>query len=203
MKEAFGKDGARRLRGAWLMLAACTLTAIALIAGTQQYLAKERRDAANGGRRLQEARARLDNIRREQENFAQSAETYRSLQARGVMQGERRLDLVELMNALRGRHQIASVDYEIAPQRPLALGGDRTFPGVDILSSRVRLRVRALHEGDLLDFIDALSAFPQGFHPVDRCNVRRLETPATEPLHPHVEAECTLEWITMKEKRGA
>jgi hypothetical protein len=59
-----------------------------------------------------------------------------------------------------------------------------------------------LHEGDLLDFIDALSQSRQGFYPVDRCVIRRLETKGEDAVQPRVEAECTLEWITLKEKRA-
>jgi hypothetical protein len=36
----------------------------------------------------------------------------------------------------------------------------------------VSVKLRALHEGDVLDFIDALAASRQGFYPVDRCVMR-------------------------------
>jgi hypothetical protein len=67
----------------------------------------------------------------------------------------------------------------------------------------VKLKARALHEGDILSFIDALTRNPQGFYPVDRCSMRRIEVADPESLAPRVEADCTLEWITLKEKRGA
>jgi hypothetical protein len=75
------------------------------------------------------------------------------------------------------------------------------FASVDVLASRVKLKARALHEGDLIGFVDGLARTAQGFYPVDRCLVRRMEAPA-ETLQPRVEAECTLEWITLKEKRA-
>jgi hypothetical protein len=71
---------------------------------------------------------------------------------------------------------------------------------MDVLASRVKLRVRALHEGDVFAFLSALSQTPQGFYPVDRCLLRRVDN-ALETLQPHVEADCTLEWITLREKR--
>ena len=66
----------------------------------------------------------------------------------------------------------------------------------------MKLRARALHEGDLLAFIDDLTQTPQGFYPVDKCIIRRVEAPA-DTIQPRVEAECTLEWVTLREKRGA
>lgn len=66
----------------------------------------------------------------------------------------------------------------------------------------MKLRARALHEGDILGFLDELSRSRQGFYPVDRCDLLRMEAPVDE-LQPHVQAECTLEWITLKDKRHA
>jgi len=192
MNQVFTREGMRRLRGAWILLAASLAAAAILIGGTQAYLEKERRDAVGGNRRLQDARARVDNIRRERDSLEESAAIFRTM-----------LDLVELMNELRRQHHIFSVDYEIAPQRPLALSGSRSFPSIEIAASRVTLRARALHEGDALAFIQALGESRQGFHPVDRCVMKRVDGATSGALQPRVEAECSLEWITMKEKRVA
>src|SRR6188472_1019382 len=153
MSQVFSREGTRRLRTAWILLAASIAAGVVLIGGTQVYLQKEERDARGSERRLKEARSRLDKIRVERDNLAESAAIYRSLIARGLMQPERRLDLVELMNGLRTQYRIFSVDYEMAPQRTLPLAGNRAFPAVEILASRVMLRIRALHEGDVLGFI--------------------------------------------------
>ncbi len=199
MKQLFGAEGRRRMRSAWIVLVASAAISAVLIGGTHVYLQTEKRDAAGGNRRLQEARTRVDNLRRERASLEESAAIFRTLLSRGLMQPERRLDLVELLNGLRTTHRIASVDYEIAPQRALPLTGE-TFPAVDIVASRVTLKARALHEGDVLDFIDALGASEQGFHSIDRCVFKRIDGAATTS-QPRVEADCTLEWITMKEKR--
>jgi len=203
MSQVFSREGTRRLRTAWILLAASTAAAVVLIGGTQVYLQKEERDARGSERRLREARTRLDKIRVERDNLAESAAIYRSLIARGLMQPERRLDLVELMNGLRTRYRILSVDYEMSPQRTLQLAGNRTFPSVDILSSRVTLRLRALHEGDVLTFLQAIGADSQGFHPIDRCTMKRIGSPPGNVVQPRVEADCALEWITMKDKGSA
>ena len=80
--------------------------------------------------------------------------------------------------------------------------GGRIFPAVDVLSSRVTLRMRALHEGDILGFVEALAASRQGFFPLDRCQLKRMEA-AADTLQPRVEAECAFEWITLKEKNAS
>jgi hypothetical protein len=201
MKQIFTREGLVALRVSWIFLAAAILGAAGIISGSQWYYDKEKRDIANTGRRLQEARTRVESARRERDNLVESSEVFRTLVERGLLQSERRLDLVELVNQLRARHQLAALDYEIAPQRTLQLSGGRVFASVDVLASRVKLKARALHEGDLIGFVDGLARTAQGFYPVDRCLVRRMEAPA-ETLQPRVEAECTLEWITLKEKRA-
>jgi hypothetical protein len=132
-----------------------------------------------------------------------SPEVFHTLVERGMLQGERRLDLVELVNALRARHQLSTLDYEVAPQRLLQLAGGRTFASIDVLASRVKLKARALHEGDIIAFIDSLTRTPQGFYPVDRCVMRRVEAPNPDSIQPRVEAECSLEWITLRERKKA
>lgn len=202
MSQVFTKSGLVALRAQIVLLVVAIAAGAGIVAGSRLYAEKERRESADAGRRLQEARTRLDAARRERDLLAQSSEIFRALTERGLLQGEQRMDLVELVNQLRSRHQLAALDYEIAPQRPLQFASGRYFGSIDVLASRVKLRARALHEGDLLGFLEDLTQTPQGFYPVDKCTLRRVEAPA-DTLQPRVEAECTLEWITLREKRGA
>jgi len=201
MSQVFSRPGLTALRVPIAMLALAIAASGAIVAGAKWFAEKERRTSAESGQRLQEARLRLDIARRERDNLVQSAEVFRTLVERGLLQGESRLDLVELVNSLRARHQLAALDYEIAPQRPLTLAGGRSFGSVDVLASRVKLRARALHEGDLLGFIDDLTQTPQGFYPIDKCTIRRIDA-APDSLQPRIESECTLEWITLRERGG-
>ena len=116
MKQIFGPEGRRQLRASWIILVAAIVSAAGFVFGTTQYLQKEKRDAAGGMRRLQEATARVEAIRRERDSLEHSIEVFRTLVERGVMQPERRLEVIEMVNALRARHRIVSVDYEMAPQ---------------------------------------------------------------------------------------
>lgn len=202
MSQIFSAEGRRALAMSWALLALALLAGAGIVAGSHWYANKEKLDAANSSRLLQEARTRLDGARRERDSLQESADVFRTLVERGMLQGERRLDLVELVNSLRAKYQIPALDYEVAPQRPLQLAGGHVFNSVDVLASRVKIKARALHEGDLLGFIDALSRNQQGFYPVDRCTMRRVEAPGADSIQPRVEAECTLEWITLKEKHA-
>lgn len=202
MSQVFTRPGLAALRTQIILLVVAIAAGAGIVFGSRLYADRERRDSADAGQRLQDAHGRLESARRERDLLMQSSEVFRALTERGLLQGEHRMDLVELVNLLRSRHQLAALDYEIAPQRPLQFASGRYFGSIDVLASRVKLRARALHEGDLLGFIDDLTQTPQGFYPVDKCVLRRVEA-APDTIQPRVEAECTLEWVTLREKRGA
>jgi hypothetical protein len=176
---------------------------VGIVLGTSWYRDREKAESIAYERKVRDARAKLDAVRRERESLQQSVDVFRTLVDRGLLQGERRLELVEMINALRTRYHLFALEYDVAPQRPLALAGSRAFTSVDVLASRVKLRARALHEGDIVEFIETLTQSRQGFYPVDHCTLRKLGTVPADALQPRVEAECALEWITLKEKPGA
>ena len=202
MKQIWTREGSRALRASWAILVASIAIAVGMVAGSHWFMERQKRESAALAKRTGEGRARVETARRERDSLEQSSDVFRTLVERGLLETERRLDLVELLNGLRVRHQLFSLDYEIGAQRPLTLSGGVSLTAVDVLASRVRLRARALHEGDMLDFIEALSQSRQGFYPVERCHMKRVEPRGNEALEPRVEADCTLEWITLKEKRG-
>lgn len=201
MSQVFNAEGVRQLKFSWAMLAVAIIGGAAIVYGSHLYTEKEKRDSADSAHRLREARSRVESARRERDNLQQSADVFRTLVDRGMLSNESRLDVVELVNSLRVRYNVL-LDYEISPQRPLALPGGRVFQSIDVLASRVKLKARALHEGDMLGFIDALENNPRGFYPVDHCTMRRLEVAEPTSLQPRVEADCTLEWITLKDKHA-
>jgi hypothetical protein len=202
LSAVFSRAGTRRLQGSWLMLGLAIACAVALGIGGKLYLEHEKRTRLTSAQKLEQARSRLETARRERDNLRESADIFRTLVDRGILQGERRLDMVELINGLRTREQLFALDYEIAPQRALPLPGGRAYPAVEVLASRVKLRMRALHEGDVLGFVEGLTASRQGFFPLDRCTMRRMESINPDALAPRVEAECTFEWITLKDKNA-
>lgn len=202
MSVVFSKPGFRELRGSWALLVVAIVAAAGLAVGGKLFLEHDKRQRLSSSRQLQEAQARLDVARRERDNLNESADIFRTLVARGLLQSERRLEMVELLNGLRARHELFGLDYEISPQRPLQFPGGRVFPAVDVLASRVKLRMRALHEGDVVGVIEGLAQSRQGFYPFDRCALRRVEVLSPDAIQPRVEAECAFEWITLREKNA-
>lgn len=199
MRTIFSREGFQVLRASWILLALSLLATIAIGAGGHWATERDKREGGQAQKRVAEARSRLDGARRERDNLTESAEVFRALVDRGILQDERRLDLIELVSELRKRHGLLALEYEILPQRPLP---GATFASVEVLASRVKLTARALHEGDVLGFVDDLARSPRGLYPVDRCILRRVDDSSGLAMRARVEAECSLEWITIREKKG-
>lgn len=203
MSILFSKEGTRSLRLAWVVLAIAIVAAAALAWGSFQYLQTEKRALVTTKRLLGEAQGRVDVAKRERGDLDASSAIFQDLLKRGILQEENRLDLIERLDRLKERHRLLGLDYEIGAQRPLPLAGGRVFSAVDVLGSRVRVRVLALHEGDALAFLEDFARPPRGFNPQGRCSMRKLDAGSETTANPRVEADCTYEWITLKDKRGA
>ena len=202
MNQVFTSPGFRALRVAWALLAV-SITAMAVLAFTSQwFLERERVDGVSSERKLREAQARVEGAKRERDDLRASSVIFAELVGRGFLQEEKRLEFVERLEQLRGQFRLAGLQYEIAPQRPLVLAGSRVFNTVEVLASRVKLRMVALHEGDLLGFVNAVDRPAKGFQHVVRCDLHRLDA-APNSAAPRVEGECLLDWVSMREKRGA
>jgi len=200
MNAVFSKEGSKALRGAWIVLALAVAFGAALAYGSYWYLQQEKKDTVASTRRLQEAKARTEAVRRELEDLRTSSKVFQGLLDRGVLQEERRLDFIERLDQLKTTHRLASLEYDIDPQRVLPLAGGRVFNSLDVMGSRVKLRFKALHEGDALAFLEDLSSPPRGFNAMSRCHLFRIERAGGDLASPRVEANCTLEWISLRDK---
>jgi hypothetical protein len=214
MSVIFSSDGFKALRFAGATAIAATGVAIFLIGGSYWYWQAETRNDATSSRSIQEARQRVEKARRERDDLRDSAQNYKALAARGVFVTEQRLELIETLNALKNRHKMVDLQYEVQPQRPLRTRNGMTFPAVDVLGSRIKLKLNTLHDGDLVAFLDEFPRLNRGLFPLDRCTIKRAgeagrETDVSADSQIEVAAgaqltaECTLEWITLHDKSRA
>jgi hypothetical protein len=216
------KEGFGALKFSYLVLAAGVGVAAFLVAGSYLFWQSEKSSNVQSQRRLNDAQSRLANAKQERDDLRNSEDTYNALLGRGVFIPEKRLDLLDAMEALRKRHGITSLEYTVGTQRPLKLAGGTSISAVEALGSRIVLKANALHDGDMLAFLDEFSRMQRGLFPIERCAVGRnakavvsvvAPSPSTpredgEPAPPPtaltsaIEAECALEWITLVDKRA-
>lgn len=200
MNAIFSKEGFRALRFSWIALALALAASAALAAGSYWYLQKEKRQNISAAERLKVAKARAEAIKREIEDMRASSEIFQDLLDRGVLQEERRLDFIERLDRLKSDHKLDSLEYEIEPQRVLTLAGGRVFNSLDVMGTRVKLRFKALHEGDALAFLEDLAKPARGFNAMSSCHLQGVEGVGENVTSPRVEGSCALERISLKDK---
>lgn len=147
--------------------------------------------------------ARLARAREEEQELRAKIGGFEALRARGYIGPEKRLDWVEAIARIKASRRLSKLDYEFAPQRPVdaaILPDGAAAGGFLIMASQMRMQVRLLHEGELLGFLAELRDAVRAMLQVRSCTLERLPPDRSERgSNAQLKAECTLEWITLRE----
>ena len=206
MAAPLTKDDFRRIRLS--LAAAVVMIAVGgaiVFASMQMNQAEKKSKTAAQAKRL-DSQGKLARARDEEAEIKKKIARYNELSARGVFGEEHRLDWVEHIRAIKNERKLFDIQYEITPQQTIDAA---TLPGAsasyEFLSSTMQMRMKLLHEEDLLNFIADLRGTAQAFIRVRRCDVERLPkaTGESRGLPPQLAAECTIEWITVRERKSA
>ena len=146
--------------------------------------------------------AKLARAREEQAELRDKIGRFQAIMARYIGP-EQRLDWTEAIARIKAAHRIFKLEYEFAPQRPVdaaILPGGGTAGGFEIMASQMRMQVELLHEGELLAVLDELRNAVQAIIQVRSCSMDRITSVRSDRgNNANVKAECTLEWITLRE----
>lgn len=153
------------------------------------------REQTTANRQLMEFEGKLRQVREEENEIRQKSLIFTDLNARGVIGEEKRLDWAELLKDIRDQYRLLDVQYEIAPQQILDAKGDSDY---SFRSSTMRLRMKLLHEYDLIHFLNELRRSAKALVCVRSCNVSRISrNDRAQGEFAHLIAECQLEWVTI------
>lgn len=184
------------------------LVAMALVGGGSVWSSLQARQA--GEKAFREAAAankdmqsKLARARDEEQELRGKIGRFEALKARGYIGPERRLDWIEAIARIKSSRRLLGLDYEFSPQRPVdasILPGGASAGGFEIMASQMRLQIQLLHEKELLTFLDELRNSVQALIQIRACAIERI-APSTvnRGNNAQLKAECTLEWITLKE----
>jgi hypothetical protein len=150
-------------------------------------------------------RTKLARARDEQAELRDKIGRFLTLQERGFIGPEQRLDWVETMARIKVARRIHRLEYDFAPQRPVdasILPGGAAAGGFEFMSSQMRLNAQFLHEGDLLGLIDEIRASVRAMIQLRSCTLERIPVnPSDRGSSAQLKAECILEWITLRERK--
>lgn len=159
-------------------------------------------------RSYQRARADLSAAAREYRDasddravYQRYASRFRERMAAGWIGPEKRLSWIEGLQATNEDLRLPRLAYDIGEQQTAELAGASLPSRLTLYVSPMRLRVGALHEGDILSLMERLRAEGEGLMGVSYCSFdRRGDGPnvVADPQRANIDAECELHWYNLR-----
>jgi hypothetical protein len=140
-----------------------------------------------------EIKAKLANAQNEEQELREKFARYQSIEARGYIGGEKRLDWVEQIRKIKTNRKLLDLQYELQPQKVL----EPNSSGYDFMVSSMRLQMQLLHEEDLLNFLADLHDNIRAYTSTKNCNVARQTALGSTA---QLVADCSIDWITLRER---
>lgn len=197
------REDIRELRTPLIVLAAFLALAFLFVWYSGTVAERAHQKLAQQETQLKQMRLRIQNAGEEKEMINRYLGAYRQLEQAGFVGDEQRINWLDALRIANQQANIFGVEYEISPQRPYAHAAELKPGPVALKESVMRLRLRLLHEEDLLRFFQALHRQGGGFFTLDECVVKRLKgseaaAAAAGPVQPNLLAECEVAWVTAK-----
>lgn len=181
-----------RIRASLLAALSVAASAGGIVWITDRWHDAAIRTGAAARTQLAEFEEKLRQVRSEEAEIKHKAAVFDQLRERGIIGEESRLDWVELIKEIRDTRKLLDIQYEFLPQQIMAKddSGDYSFR-----SSTMRLQMKLLHEGDLLQFVNDLRSRARAYIRVRSCSLSRAPRGTSEPAL--LSAVCEIDWITV------
>jgi hypothetical protein len=153
---------------------------------------------------LNQARNKLTMAIEDRDNLADYSKEYDALESNKIIGDDHRLDWMEGLAKLRQQNLVIDFGYNIAPQKKYAPQPAIDSGNFDIHYSEMKLQFDLLHEGQLLNFFDALRRQIKGHYQLEGCKLERaIAVGDTGPnVGTNIKAECNGGWITLKNRNS-
>lgn len=202
----FSKSDFSLMRWSILAIVASLLASATALYISGEYAQKTQKDLRTAQSQLNDARNRLNTAIEDQKNMAIYADEYGALLEQKTIGDDRRLDWMEGLEKIRQQNLVIDFRYNIGPQKIYAPQPAIDGGNYEMHYSEMKLQLDLLHEGQLLDFFNALRKQIKGNYQIEGCTLERAaasdrdDTAAT--VATHVKAECNGGWVTLKNRNA-
>jgi hypothetical protein len=191
------------LRWSVALLALSILASIGVGWGSFQMLTTAQQQQKAAVAKMSEMKGKLARASDEEQELRAKILRFQGLTARGLIGPENRLDWVEQIARIRADRKLIDLQYEFSPQHPvdsLTIPSGPSAGGYRFLSSTQQVKLKLLHEGDLLNYIADLRSNVHAHIQIRSCEIERLTpNPAEKGVAANLSASCQLEWISLQE----
>ena len=140
---------------------------------------------------------RLRQVRTEEQDIKDRTLMFQQMQSSGITGEEKRLDWTELLRQIQHDMRLPGMSYEFGPQKSLEKVTGVAFA---YFASPMRLQLRLLHEGDLINFLGRLQKEAKALVLVRSCKLTPTAPSNSDgrPTMTQLAAECELQWVTVR-----
>ena len=190
----------RILRGSLIALVVCLVLGGAVLFASYSYSSDQEREFKNESRKLVSVRGRYQTIDEEERIIEEFLPRYLALEERGVIGREYRLDWIETLRSASSELRLPELRYTIDTQSVYEAEFPSAEGAFEIFVSHMSLDLGLLHEGDLPALIARIERNARGLFRIADCSLTRTGSDlGLDPTRPHLRANCTLEWLTVRQ----
>jgi hypothetical protein len=196
------KSDFRLMRWSFSMICTSILLSGVILYSSSKYAESAKKNLHTAQKKMNDARKRLTLAREDLENLSDYSQEYDKLEHGNILGDDHRLDWIDELEKLRNQNLVVDFRYNIAPQKQYAPQPALDSGNFDIHYSETKLQFDLLHGGQLFNFFEALRKLGNGWYQLEGCTMQRIiasEADATSAV-PHIKAECTGGWITLKNR---
>ena len=191
----------RYIRGPLIFLVTTLVIGGAVLIASFNFVDSREREYQRERSRLLANRNRYHTLDEEERIIEAYLPRYQELEGSGLIGRERRLNWIETLRDSATTIGLPELRYTIDAQEPVLEPGERNTdrPKVRVYSSKMRLELGLLHEGDLFDLLERLRTGSTGMYIVNRCELRKPNDELDmSGLRSNVAARCELDWLTVR-----
>ncbi len=191
---SFRRQGWPYIRRAANVFLVCLLISTVLVGAARLVLIRTKPDTMGAAEKQNAARDRLNQAEAERIEIRDFQPKFEQLRARGFVDLENRLTMLEAIRDIQQRRRLMPIEYNFEPQQIVALDAALMGPELELHSTAVQIKLKMLHEMDLVHIMQDLKQ--AGFFSVKECDVL-AEEPITVTAPRLLAASCTLYWLTI------
>ena len=192
----------RKLQTPLLISAVVVLICLVLIGFAYRYSTDQQQHLLAQQSLLNSAKQHFQSAGIEKETIITYLPQYQTLIDKGFVGEERRIEWVDELRAQHKKHKLFGVNYSISQQEKYQPSFASNIGGFVLNRSIMKLDLDMLHEGDILQLVESLSANNTAPFMLRDCELTRLNNNnelMSRQLVANLHARCELDWLTLHE----